>query len=85
MSPFADLPTVLTIEEAAELLRIGRTAAYSAARSGDLPTIKIGRTLRVPKHRLEQLLGLHQDDEGPTEALEVEAPPMQAADDARPA
>jgi excisionase family DNA binding protein len=52
-----DLPAVLTVEEAASVLRIGRSAAYQAARSGDLPTIKIGRAIRVPRHRLVELLG----------------------------
>ncbi len=59
----ADAPDVLTVEEAAKLLRIGRGAAYEAARRGDLPTVRIGaRTLRVPRHRLEALLGAESDD-----------------------
>lgn len=50
-------PAVLTIEEAAKFLRIGRTAAYSAARSGDLPgVIRVGRSLRVSRVALERLL-----------------------------
>jgi excisionase family DNA binding protein len=57
MTSFADLPVVLTVEETAELLRIGRSAAYAAVRSGDIPCVKVGRCIRVPKHRLEQLLG----------------------------
>lgn len=52
----ADLPLVLTIEEAARELRIGRTAAYEAARRGELPAVRIGRSLRVPRHRLNELL-----------------------------
>lgn len=54
---------VLTIDEAAAILRISRNAAYAAARQwratgGDagLPCIEIGRTLRVPRAALEQLL-----------------------------
>lgn len=54
---------VLTIEEAASILRIGRTAAYAAARqwrasggSEGLPCIEIGRTLRVPRAALQQML-----------------------------
>jgi excisionase family DNA binding protein len=58
-----DLPDVATIEEAAGVLRIGRTAAYDAARRGDLPVIRIGRTLRVPRHALERMLGLQNGDE----------------------
>jgi len=64
MTTLADMPAVLTVEEAAGVLRIGRTAAYDAARRGDLPVIRVGRTLRVPRHRLEQLLGL-QNGDGP--------------------
>ncbi|RMH80596.1 MAG: DNA-binding protein [Actinomyces sp.] len=57
---------VLTIEEAAAILRISRNAAYAAARQWrhtggktGLPCIEIGRTLRVPRHQLDQLLGHH--------------------------
>lgn len=53
----ADEPLVYTVEEAAKALRIGRTAAYSAAKSGDLPVVRIGRSLRVPAHKLAELLG----------------------------
>ena len=57
MTALADMPDVLTVEEAARLLRIGRTAAYDAARRGELPTIRVGRLLRVPRHRLQAMLG----------------------------
>lgn len=57
------LPLVLSVEEAAKLLRIGRSAAYeqarifraSAGREG-LPVIAIGRSLRVPRAALLELL-----------------------------
>jgi len=56
------VPDFLTVEEAARILRIGRTAAYALARSyretGEgLPVIELGRLLRVPRARLEQLHG----------------------------
>jgi excisionase family DNA binding protein len=63
MTTLADMPLTLTVEEAAKVLRIGRSAAYDAARTGELPTIRIGRSLRVPRHRLEQLLGIPNDDD----------------------
>ena len=51
-----DLPEVLTVEEAARLLRVGRTLGYQLARryvtSGGregLPVVAVGRNLRVPK------------------------------------
>lgn len=54
---------VLTVEEAAGVLRISRNAAYAAAREwrvtggrSGLPCISIGRTLRVPRAALEEML-----------------------------
>lgn len=38
----------ISIEEAAALLGIGRTAAYEAANRGQLPTRRLGRRLLVP-------------------------------------
>lgn len=46
----------ITVEEAAELLGIGRTAAYQAARRGQLPTCRLGRRLLVPVPALIELL-----------------------------
>ena len=40
---------VMTIEQAAEYLQIGRSSAYLAARTGELPVIKIGRRLLVSR------------------------------------
>ena len=61
----SDAPAeVLTIDEAATILRISRNAAYAAAREWRatggktaLPCIEIGRTLRVPRADLDRLLG----------------------------
>ena len=44
------------IEEAGRLLGIGRNQAYEAAKSGQLPTIKIGKRLLVPKVAFDRLL-----------------------------
>ncbi|MFJ8110040.1 excisionase family DNA-binding protein [Streptomyces sp. NPDC096132] len=39
---------LLTVEEAARRLRIGRTLCYQLIRSGELESIDIGRLRRVP-------------------------------------
>ncbi|MFE7278084.1 helix-turn-helix domain-containing protein [Streptomyces sp. NPDC057623] len=39
---------LLTVEEAARRLRIGRTTCYGLIRSGELESIDIGRLRRVP-------------------------------------
>jgi excisionase family DNA binding protein len=54
------LPPTLTVEQAATLLGISRGLAYEAARRGELPTIRLGRRLLVPRAKLLALLGEEQ-------------------------
>ena len=50
-------PKTLTVPEAGRLyFDLGRNASYEAARRGDIPTIRIGRLLRVPVVALERML-----------------------------
>lgn len=48
---------VYTVPEAGQLLGLGRNAAYEAAKRGDIPTIRMGRLLRVPKGPFHKLVG----------------------------
>lgn len=48
---------VLSVEETAAVLRVGRGTAYEACRTGAIPTIRVGRCLRVPRHALEAMMG----------------------------
>jgi excisionase family DNA binding protein len=48
----------LTVSEAAELLSISRSTAYAAAKSGQLPVLRLGRRLVVPVPALRKLLGV---------------------------
>lgn len=64
-------PQTLTVEEAARILRIGRTAAYALAREwrttggrSGLPVLELGRTLRVPRAALTRLLSLGSESGG---------------------
>ena len=63
-----ELPEVLTVEEAAAVLRIGRGAAYELARQwresggrSGLPVVTLGRSLRVPREALRRLLDVGFD------------------------
>jgi excisionase family DNA binding protein len=58
-----ELPEVLTVEEAAAVLRISRGAGYALARQylardgrEGLPVVRLGRSLRVPRAKLLALL-----------------------------
>ena len=64
MASDSTVPDFLRVEEAARVLRIGRTAAYELAREflatagkSGLPVVRVGRQLRVPRHHLEVLAG----------------------------
>lgn len=45
-----------TVMEAGEILGLSRESAYKAAKAGDLPTIKIGKRVLVPRVALERML-----------------------------
>ena len=47
-----EYPPTMSVEEAGKYLGISRGLAYEAARQGQIPTIRIGRRLRVPRRRL---------------------------------
>ncbi len=46
----------LTIEETARLLGIGRQLAYDRVKTGEIPVLRIGRRLLVPRIALEKML-----------------------------
>jgi excisionase family DNA binding protein len=52
-TPLRELPELLRVEEAAAWLGIGRGLAYDLARRGDLPTVRLGRLVRVRRDGLE--------------------------------
>ncbi|MET9241074.1 helix-turn-helix domain-containing protein [Nonomuraea sp. NPDC003709] len=43
-----DMPLLLTVEEAAHRLRIGRTQMYQLVKTGEVESVCIGRLRRVP-------------------------------------
>ena len=47
---------LLSVEQAATYLGIGRGSADQAARNGQIPTVKIGRRILVPLSALERFL-----------------------------
>lgn len=44
-----DLPLLIRVEEAAALLGVGRTTTYALIAAGELETVAIGTSRRVPR------------------------------------
>lgn len=68
LSDHNEVPEVLTVEEAADMLRISRNTAYTLTRlwretggRTGLPVVKLGRSLRVPRAGLARLLAGEDD------------------------
>lgn len=45
-----------TVPEAAQRLGIGRNQAYQAAKRGELPVLRVGGRLLVPREALDRML-----------------------------
>lgn len=81
------LPDLLTVEEAAEILRIGRTKAYDLARqwrstngASGLPVLDFGNVLRVPRHALETMVGGALHPAGALRLVELGEPAEERPD-----
>ena len=57
---------LLRIAETAEVLGIGRTRAYGLTRKGEIPSIRVGKSVRVPisalKHWIEAKVSASERD-----------------------
>lgn len=50
-------PLTMSVPEAGKkYFDLGRGASYAAAERGELPTIRVGRVLRVPVRAMERML-----------------------------
>ena len=69
----------LSIAECAEHLGIGRTVCYELARTGQLPTIRLGGRLLVSKVGLARMLEVEPQELTMTENLEASVTPLEIA------
>jgi len=54
-------PLLLTPEEAAKLLSVGRTTVYALIKAGDLRPVHIGRSCRISRAELERYVRMLQN------------------------
>jgi excisionase family DNA binding protein len=58
--PIAE-PTI-SVERAGRLMGVSRNSAYEAARTGELPVLRVGRRLLVPTAKFLALLGISEQN-----------------------
>ncbi len=56
-----DLPPVLTVEQAAEVMCISRGLAFAVVRTGDIPHVRIGRRILVPRDALRDMFAVRDE------------------------
>lgn len=59
MSPY-DRPLgevkLLTVAEVAAIMRLSKMTVYRMVNSGQLPALKVGRSVRIPEHVVDEYL-----------------------------
>jgi excisionase family DNA binding protein len=57
-------PLLLKAEDVAKLLGLGRSKVFAMLAIGELPVIRFGRSVRVPREALEGLIAEHTQHAG---------------------
>ena len=52
----------LSVVEAARIMGVSKNVAYEAARRGEIPSIRLGGRILVPRAALERLLEMNNDN-----------------------
>ncbi len=60
MSAVNEQPTIMTVREVAQYLRMHEMTIYRMAREGDIPAYKVGNRWRFNRSRLEEWLSEHE-------------------------
>lgn len=78
-----DLPAVMTVDELARFLRVGRSALYEAVARGLVRSLRIGRRIRIPRNAVEELLGLDSTSLAPGPGPAPSSPSSDSASNGR--
>jgi excisionase family DNA binding protein len=76
--PPRDLPLLLSAPEAAKLLSLSRSKVLDLANHGEIPSVRIGRSLRIPR---DPLVAWIEERTNPVESSEVVHMPRWARTD----
>lgn len=53
----------VSVPEAAKMLGVGLTAAYTAVRDGTIPSLRIGRNIRISRKKLLEFINGEADEQ----------------------
>ena len=62
-------PLLISVPEAARLLGVGTTFGWTMVRRGEMPTIKLGRRVLVPRMAIERLADAARVEQGAQESI----------------
>ena len=66
-TPHCGTPRVLlTVEQAADTIGIGRTTAFALVKSGELKSVKVGRLRRIPLDEIQAYTARLLAEQNPT-------------------
>ncbi len=52
-----DYPMTLRVEDVQTILGVARSSAYALVKNGSLRSVRVGRSIRIPKSELMRFLG----------------------------
>jgi excisionase family DNA binding protein len=52
----SEVVQTVTVDQAAEILGIGRFLAYEMVKEGKIPALRFGRKIRIPRVALDRML-----------------------------
>lgn len=55
-------PLLLRVEDAARMIGVGRTRMFELVWSNEIPSVRIGRSVRIPRERLLRWIDEHSSD-----------------------
>lgn len=59
LTDISSLPLILTVEDLMKIFVIGKNLAYELIHSGEIRSIRIGRSYRVPRDAITEFLQNH--------------------------
>ncbi len=70
-------PLLISVPEAARLLGVGTTFGWTMVRRGEMPTVKLGRRVLVPRTAIERLADAARAEQGAQEGDRDRADPRR--------